>query len=749
MSICATASALSQDLGTVVVMTASPQGNDVYLHSSTAGWLHVARTGGREGSPQAISFGSSVRGNATAIALGPASPSSRRVQLAVGTTLAVYFDYNSSAADFERHELVGGVIDAMPVAMAFTAGATADWSGLDLWVGHKLCLNVLRAGALGAWDRVSGAQGLPVANITSLVAGPEPGTLWLGSREGLALMQSYPDPAQGEDGWRYFGGDRWFPSNDTSGFEVMSVAAVAAPLAPASPSAPLALPAVWVATPRGVALVYSRAQTLEQKAAEFTARVPLHSRHGWVAAVSLRNYGDQSAGSVLKHDGDNDGLWTGMFIASQIFRYAVTGEQEARSLAWKHFSALEFLHNVTETHGFIARSAVRCGEPHQSGDSGICPQGSPNSCGWVNSSACYAGIDDAAVVARGSRCCWIWKRDTSSDEVTGHFFTLLLAHELLAQSAPERARVAALLCASAAYIVDGGYIFVDPVSQRGTSWGYWSPELLNGVPGKPNERGQNSLELLGFLAAAAKVCDASHDSTLSQPPGRFGAAFAELVRAHGYDRNTLNALNTAPAALAFFDFRLAFLSYHSLMLAAPALMVEGWNTTDAGSTAPIPLTPSEASLFKQRLQHSLQRYWDEPGATVTAYNNKIGAFAPLYWRIVAGGRAPVPPTAARVFDEGYQLRRYPTELIDWPTRNSHRLDVRLQPDWLRCAATDCTSNVVVEHVLPADEAFTRASSDFVTEAAANSVDGGSGSVLNAPNAWLLVYWMQRFYLLPG
>jgi hypothetical protein len=37
------------------------------------------------------------------------------------------------------------------------------------------------------------------------------------------------------------------------------------------------------------------------------------------------------------------------------------------------------------------------------------------------------------------------------------------------------------------------------------------------------------------------------------------------------------------------------------------------------------------------------------------------------------------------------------------------------------------------------------SSDFVTEAAMNSVDGGGGFTENAPNAWLLGYWMARFH----
>lgn len=57
--------------------------------------------------------------------------------------------------------------------------------------------------------------------------------------------------------------------------------------------------------------------------------------------------------------------------------------------------------------------------------------------------------------------------------------------------------------------------------------------------------------MLGYLATAAKVCDAT-----SSPPGRFGAAFASLVRDHRYDVNTIGSLLTNPQALAFFDFRL-------------------------------------------------------------------------------------------------------------------------------------------------------------------------------------------------
>lgn len=598
-----------------------------------------------------------------------------------------------------------------------------------------------------------------MGNITVLEAGPRGGsvssTLWVGSQQGLALLCV----AEGcVDRWRFFAGDRWL----SAGPRILSIAA--APDQSPGPShvhsagstaaaTAVPTPAAWVLTgpSGGLARLWSRRAVLADKAAVYTARTAALSRYRWVAAVGLREYGNQSDGAILRRDGDNDGLWTGMLVASQIFRFAATKSEEARTLAWHHFAAMEFLHNVTGTAGFIARTAVRCGDSHQGGDGTICPAGSPNSCGWVNSTACYAGVDNVTSVDSTS-CCWQWKRDTSSDEVTGHFFTLLLAHELLSRTAAERVRVGRLLCATAAYLQDGGWVFVDPVTKRGTTWGYWDPAQLNGVPGKMDERGENSLEVLGYLAAAAKICDAT-----SQPPGRFGAAFVAFVTEHAYDVNTVNAVVTAPPGLAFFDFRLAFMSYHNLVLAAPGLVVappttatcrhgsashaaaapkgEGRRNAD-GVPAGIPLPPAAAARFRASLQASIRRYWDETGATVDGRNNRVAALDVVY-NLMTG--------AAGLADPEWQLRRYPTELVDWPATNSHRRDIRLSADWASCPPALCGGSPVLEGVLPADEALARGSSDFLTEAAANSVDGGGGMVENAPNPWLLVYWMRRYY----
>ena len=96
-----------------------------------------------------------------------------------------------------------------------------------------------------------------------------------------------------------------------------------------------------------MAQIRSYMSTLAAKAQLYTARAQVLARYRFIAAVGLRKYGDRSLDSLMKHDGDNDGLWTGMFVAAQAFRYAATRAEDARTLAWKYFSAVEFLHNVT------------------------------------------------------------------------------------------------------------------------------------------------------------------------------------------------------------------------------------------------------------------------------------------------------------------------------------------------------------------------------------------------------------------
>jgi hypothetical protein len=98
----------------------------------------------------------------------------------------------------------------------------------------------------------------------------------------------------------------------------------------------------WVASSAGLAQIRFEWWTLEQKAyyLEEMNRVR-HNRFGLVSSCQLQRYGDLS--SYLKVDGDNDGSWTCLYVASEMFRYQVTQETEASDWAWESFGALEFV----------------------------------------------------------------------------------------------------------------------------------------------------------------------------------------------------------------------------------------------------------------------------------------------------------------------------------------------------------------------------------------------------------------------
>ncbi len=123
-----------------------------------------------------------------------------------------------------------------------------------------------------------------------------------------------------------------------------------------------------------------------------------HVRLGYTSTqCHLRVAGDLS--TAYSTDDDNDGQWTAMYLASQCFRYAVTGEPEARQNARVAAYALMKLEQVTGVDGFFARSIVPGDE---------CEAKQQGSGEW------HLGADGQ----------WCWKGDTSSDEFVGHVFGL-------------------------------------------------------------------------------------------------------------------------------------------------------------------------------------------------------------------------------------------------------------------------------------------------------------------------------------
>ncbi|HEY3354519.1 MAG TPA: hypothetical protein VGQ83_14805 [Polyangia bacterium] len=324
----------------------------------------------------------------------------------------------------------------------------------------------------GAWRAVRGADGLHYGDLTRLAVAPD-GALVAATPMGASVYA----PGGGR---RYYFGRAWLPADAVRG----AVRAADGTL--------------WVATAAGVGVVRGVTTTLAERAARYDRLTQeRHVRLGYTSTeCGLAVAGDLTTAAT--HDDDNDGEWTGMYLASQAFRFAVTGAADAQENARVAAAALRRLEQVTGAPGFFARSVVPGAE---------CP-------------GKQAGAGEWHLSADGA---WCWKGDTSSDELVGHVFGLSVYHDLAATAA-ERAAVAAALGRIVGRIVDCGYVLCD-VDGQPTTDGHFDPEWMeSSFQARYGDAGLNAAMILGALRAAEHVTGEA----------RFGAAAAALVRDHGY-----------------------------------------------------------------------------------------------------------------------------------------------------------------------------------------------------------------------
>jgi len=364
-----------------------------------------------------------------------------------------------------------------------------------LWVGTNDGMGLFAR--RGWWEQVKGEDGLPYETVWCITPAPD-GAIWVGFPIGCARLR------EGE--WDYFANMRWLPND-----EVRSIAVRADGSA-------------WVATRRGVSRIYEQPMTLQQKASHFEERIQKrHYRMGFVADCHLDRAGD--LGSWVYEATDNDGLWTALYVGAECYRYAVTGEQEARARARTSVYAMLDLEAKTPIPGFPARALVKKGEPRVRKSGGE----------WHDS-------EDGQ---------WEWKGDTSSDEIDGHFFAYALYYDLVADDA-EKKDLRGICRRIMDHIIEHGYLLVDLDGQP-TMWGVWAPELLNG-PWEA-QRGLNSLEVLSYLKTTYHVTDDE----------KYQEHYLKLAYDHHYALNTLYQKLVYPGHVNHSDDELAIIAYDPLL----------------------------------------------------------------------------------------------------------------------------------------------------------------------------------------
>lgn len=497
------------------------------------------------------------------------------------------------------------------------------------------------------------AEGLPSVLIRCLAQGPD-GDIWVGTDRGIARYDGR--------NWSIRHSKRWLLSDDVRDIAFDSHETA------------------WIATDKGVSAIKRKSMSLAEKADYFLdVCLARHVREpGLVEKCSLSVPGDIS--TWKPRDDDNDGQYTGMYLAAESFRYAATKDPRAKANAKKAFEALRFLQTITGTPGFVARTVI------------------PSS--WTRMADPNRKISDrqwAEMVVGNPRekkvetrwrpsndGKWLWKGDTSSDEITGHMFGYLFYYDLVADSA-ERQHVSRHVLNIIDYIIDGGYV-LKGIDGTHTKWGVWSPEKLNNDPDWAPERGVNSVEILSYLKLAYHV---SGDN-------RYQNEYRKLLYEHNYAANVKHAKTTNPTWRTHIDDELLALAY-------PCLMIHEDD-------------PKLRRLYRESLDH-----W---------YAEVKADCSPFFEFIYGACSGQTPQLEISVAS----LRDASLDLVRWTVDNSRREDIRIvrMPEW---------ENLQTNRLLPPSERGVIRWDENPWKA----VQGDGGNTESDGVWWLLPYWMGRHY----
>ena len=505
------------------------------------------------------------------------------------------------------------------------------------------------------------AEGLPHAHVRCLAFAPD-GVLWAGTAIGAARYDGKV--------WSLRHSLRWLPDDDVRDIAFGSDGTA------------------WIATGKGVAAIKKRAMTLADKATYFREVVAARKvrEPGIVAITRLLTPGDVS--TSISEDEDNDGEYTQHYVVTEAFRYAVTRDPQAKQNAKRSFRAMKFLQEVTGTDGFIARTVapVEWTLPDN-----------PNPFRFHDRNKTYTARDIAENSVYDPRYKpveerwrpssdgkWLWKGDTSSDEITGHYFGYLHYYDLVAETEAEKEEVRTLVRRVTDYLIEGGLTLRD-IDGRHTRWGVWSPEKLFGDMNWFAERNINCTEMLGYLLTAWHITG----------DDKYRRLYLKLAQEHGYADAARHPKIDTPAYRTHIDDSL-------LVLVFPALFQ-------------CEMDPRLLACYREGLQQWADNVNHENSPLFNFVADRFGSVTDV--------------DAAVAF-----LRDAPLDLIHWTVDNSQREDVRL----VRNPELD---HWQLDRLLPPSErAVIRWDKNPWS-----AIQGDGGQTESTGVYWLLPYWMGRYY----
>ena len=562
----------------------------------------------------------------------------------VATAMGAYYrDADSLREIYKEADLLTGELRAVNIA-----------ANGDVWLGGLGGIDVYRAGRRA--ESFNSKNGLPNQDVRLFRDEPD-GTVWVGTALGAVRRIG--------SGWSLRHSRRWLPSDEVLAFAL-------------GPDRTM-----WVATTSGLSAIHRKQMTLAEKASHYLdICLARHVRAPYlVEQCDLKASGDTA--HFAPRDDDNEGGYTGVYLAMESFRYAVTKDPQARENGHKAFLAMKFLQEVTGTEGFFARTVVPATwtKVHDANET-FTPEERADR--LVENPRAKL-IENRWRLSADKK--WLWKGDTSSDETSAHLFGYLTYYNLAADDT-EKQLIREHVRRIVDHIVAGGYTFRD-IDNEPTLWGVWSPEKLQHDPDWRAEQWTNGLEMLAYLRVAEYMTGNK----------KYRQAHLDLLEKDHYDRYARHPLATEPSERTNFDQEL-------VAMVLPLAFTEE--------------DPKLRAMYGEGL--ALWREWTKA---------QLSPYFSFTWAALA------QPTNAQdiPLDRCVEfLRDEPLDLVQWTVDNRTREDVRL-------VHSPVLEDLQVNRILPPSERGTMRwdGNPF------SAVRGEDGMSESSGVFWLLPYWMGRYY----
>ena len=434
----------------------------------------------------------------------------------------------------------------------------------------------------------------------------------------------------------------------------------------------------WIATDGGVSCIRQNQMSLADKEKNLYGQLMYrHIREPWTCgSVRLEVAGDTA--TWKPEDDDNDGEYTGGYLAMESFRYAVTKSEDAHQKARKAFDFLRLLQTVTGTRGFFARSVV---PPTWTKVHDVNRQYTERELAEeLVKDPRYKPVEQRWRPSADGK--WLWKGDTSSDEMDGHFMAYFYFYEYAANDEEKR-----MVRDHVKNIIDeliaNNYNLID-IDGTHTHWAVWSPEQLNGDPDWSSEKSLNSFELLAYLKFTYGITGDE----------KYQKEYLRLINEHGYLENAKGINSKNPAWQIYFD-----------------LTMEGY-------MFPILFKYEADPGIRAVYSEMLEKWMQNQKEGENLYNN-------LAYTICTGKKINVNQTIDFLKDT-------PLDLVDWHIDHTKREDVSI-------VRTPILEEVQIDKLPPASIRAT-VRWDKNPWSAVN----GNPNSMREPVFWLWPYWEARY-----